>query len=119
MNRSFLSLNNLPWHIEKQFIYQKLKPINYTINSWGVRRRMHINGNKNSVKNVFATQVLGRSDNSWPFTDTEVSLPRSQNSHWILPGSWCAPALHATILSVGWDKEVCTVIRYCPWFESR
>jgi hypothetical protein len=30
------------------------------------------------VKHVSATQVLGRSDNSWPFADTEVSLPRSQ-----------------------------------------
>jgi hypothetical protein len=37
----------------------------------------------------------------------------------ILPWTRYASTLHATTLSVGWDKEVCTVTRYGPWFESR
>ena len=42
-----------------------------------------------------------------------------KSCHWILPWTRCASTIHVTILSAGWDKEVCTVIRYGPGIESR
>jgi len=42
-----------------------------------------------------------------------------KSCHCILPWTRCASALHVTILSVGWDKEVCTVTRYGPGIEPR